>query len=85
MIVSTHNCTVLVDQGSKKPTYKKINDVADLDIVLAVKKKLTTRGQTTMTIMIIIRRLTRSRTQDNTDNDKNFIISEVLMKLNNFC
>ena len=40
MIVSTHNCTVsvLVDRGSQKPTYKKINDVEDLDNVLAVKK-----------------------------------------------
>ena len=40
MIVSKHNCTVsvLVDRGSQKPTYKKINDVEDLDNVLAVKK-----------------------------------------------
>ena len=87
MIVSTHNCTVsvLVDRGSQKPTYKKINDVEDLDNVLAVKKNTYNARSTTMTMMIIIRRLTKSRTQDNTDNDKNFIISEVLVKLNNFC
>ena len=40
MIVSTHNCTVsvLVDRGSQKPTYKKINDIEDLGNVLAEKK-----------------------------------------------
>ena len=39
MIVNTHKCTVsvLVVRGSQKPTYKKINDVEDLDNVLAEK------------------------------------------------
>ena len=86
-IVSTHNCTVsgLIDRVSQKPTYKEINDVEDLDNVLAEKKNTYNASPTTKTMMIIIRLLTKSRTQDKTDNDKNFIISEVLVKLNNFC
>ena len=39
-IVSTHNCneSVLVERGEQKPTYKKINDIDELNNVNAIKK-----------------------------------------------
>ena len=40
MIVSTYDCavSVLVDKAEKKPTYKKINEIDELNNVNAIKK-----------------------------------------------